>query len=221
MTRRSRPERADRRREGRRLAAAVRRQDDARLARLPGAARRRVVGHRRRLVLTGPAERRRHRHRRPVRGLRAGDRLAGLARGPTAASCTASETDDGVLRDRPRAIRSSTTRATPTARTPRPRPGPATPSTPRRRTPRKPVGEWNLTRLVVKGNHVEHWLNGEKVVASTRLAATSGSKLVAASKFKAMPAYGTAHKGPHRLQDHGDHVSFRNIKVRVIGGGDK
>jgi hypothetical protein len=79
----------------------------------------------------------------------------------------------------------------------------------------KPVGEWNKTRLIVKGNRVEHWLNGTKVV-SYELGSDDWVKRVQASKFKDMPKFGKESKGHIDLQDHGDAIAFRNIKIRVL-----
>lgn len=77
----------------------------------------------------------------------------------------------------------------------------------------RPVGEWNHTRIVVRGAHVEHWLNGVKVVEYE--AWTDGWKVkVAASKFAAWPTYGLAARGHIGLQDHGDVVSFRKMRIR-------
>jgi hypothetical protein len=81
----------------------------------------------------------------------------------------------------------------------------------------KPVGEWNQARIVVNGNHVEHWLNGKKVV-SYELGSDEWNKKVAASKFNEWKKFGTMKKGRIDLQDHGDEVAYRNIKVRVLGG---
>ena len=78
----------------------------------------------------------------------------------------------------------------------------------------KPAGEWNSARLVVKGAHVEHWLNGTKVV-EYELWSEKWKGQVAASKFKAWPAYGMAKAGRLGLQAHGDEVAFKNIKVRA------
>jgi hypothetical protein len=79
----------------------------------------------------------------------------------------------------------------------------------------KPVGQWNQAKIVVNHNHVEHWLNGEKVV-EYELASDEWKSLVAESKFKEMPNYGKSQKGHIALQDHGDHVEFRNMKIRPL-----
>ena len=79
----------------------------------------------------------------------------------------------------------------------------------------KPVGEWNQARIVAKGRHIEHWLNGAKVVDVT----TEGPEwdaAVAKSKYAKNPAYGREPGGPIVLQDHGDVVSFRNLVVRGL-----
>lgn len=79
----------------------------------------------------------------------------------------------------------------------------------------RPAGEWNAVRLAVNGNHVEHWLNGVKVV-EYELGSAEWSGLVAKSKFAQWPEYGQAAEGHIGLQDHGDRVAFRNIKLRVL-----
>lgn len=79
----------------------------------------------------------------------------------------------------------------------------------------KPVGEWNSGRVVVRGWHVEHWLNGEKVV-DLDLADATGKSAVAASKFKDWEKFATLRRGHIALQDHGDEVSFRAVKVREL-----
>jgi Domain of Unknown Function (DUF1080) len=79
----------------------------------------------------------------------------------------------------------------------------------------KPVGQWNQSRIVKNGAHVEHWLNGEKVV-EYELWSDNWKAQVAKSKFNAMPAYGTAKKGHLALQDHGNPVSFRSLKIKVL-----
>ena len=79
----------------------------------------------------------------------------------------------------------------------------------------RPVGEWNHTRIVVNRGQVEHWLNGAKT-AAYELWTPEWEALRAAGKWKDFPAYGRAKKGRLGLQDHGNKVWFRNIKVRVI-----
>jgi hypothetical protein len=79
----------------------------------------------------------------------------------------------------------------------------------------KPAGEWNSARLVVKGAHVEHWLNGTKVV-DYELWTDKWKAQVAASKFKAWPGYGLAKAGRLALQAHGDEVAFKNLKIRPL-----
>lgn len=79
----------------------------------------------------------------------------------------------------------------------------------------KPAGEWNLTKLVVNEGKVEHHLNGEKVV-EYELWTPEWEEAVANSKFAQFPAYGKAKKGHIALQDHGDQVSFRNIRIREL-----
>jgi hypothetical protein len=77
----------------------------------------------------------------------------------------------------------------------------------------KKAGEWNEARLVVNGSHVEHWLNGVKLL-EYELGSEEWSQSVANSKFKDMPEYGKARRGHIALQDHGDWVAFRNISIR-------
>jgi hypothetical protein len=79
----------------------------------------------------------------------------------------------------------------------------------------KPAGEWNQVRLVVKGAHVEHWLNGQKVV-EYELWSPDWKARVANSKFAQWPAYGLAKQGHIALQDHGDWVAYRNIRIRAL-----
>lgn len=79
----------------------------------------------------------------------------------------------------------------------------------------KPVGEWNSARIIARGAHVEHWLNGEKVV-EYELWSPEWQKLVAGSKFKQWPTYGMAKAGHFGLQDHGAEVSFKNVKIKVL-----
>jgi hypothetical protein len=79
----------------------------------------------------------------------------------------------------------------------------------------RPAGEWNSARLIVRGNHVEHWLNGTRIVAY-ELGSDEWMALVAASKFSDVPGYGRNRRGHIALQDHGDRVMFRNIRIRVL-----
>jgi hypothetical protein len=80
----------------------------------------------------------------------------------------------------------------------------------------RPAGEWNVVRLLVQGPHVEHWLNGTKVV-EYELWSPEWEALVAETKFADWPMYGRATRGHIALQDHGDWVAFRNIKIRALG----
>jgi hypothetical protein len=78
----------------------------------------------------------------------------------------------------------------------------------------KPVGEWNRVRIVVRGGTIEHWLNGERIV-TTHFGDAQWQGLVAGSKFKAMPHFAKTPRGRIALQDHGDRVWFRNIRIRT------
>ncbi|HSR14895.1 MAG TPA: DUF1080 domain-containing protein [Gemmatimonadales bacterium] len=79
----------------------------------------------------------------------------------------------------------------------------------------RPAGEWNQVRLLVNGNQVEHWLNGTRVVGY-ELGSGDWKDRVAKSKFAEWPEYGQAAEGFIGLQDHGDRVAYRNIRIRVL-----
>jgi len=80
----------------------------------------------------------------------------------------------------------------------------------------RPVGEWNVSRIVLVGGHGEHWLNGEKVVEYDLGTAHMDSAL-AASKYRSMAWFADRRRGHIALQDHGDEVYFRSIKIRDLG----
>lgn len=79
----------------------------------------------------------------------------------------------------------------------------------------KPAGEWNRARIVVDGDRVEHWLNGTRVVQYV-LGSDDWTRRVAESKFSEWPIFGQARRGHIGLQDHGDPVWFRNVKIREL-----
>lgn len=79
----------------------------------------------------------------------------------------------------------------------------------------KPVGEWNAVRIVAKGPHVEHWLNGKKVT-EFEMWSPDWAARVKKSKFSAWPSYGLARKGHIGLQDHGDWVAYKSIRIREL-----
>ncbi len=79
----------------------------------------------------------------------------------------------------------------------------------------KTPGEFNVSRLVVNKGHVEHFLNGEKVV-EYELWSDQWKEKMMASKFGKMEGYGTAKKGKIGIQDHGNFIALRNIKIRKL-----
>ncbi len=80
----------------------------------------------------------------------------------------------------------------------------------------KPAGEWNSARILLEDDHVEHWINGEKVV-EYELGSEEWEELKANSKFDGRP-YGLFDRGHVVLQDHGNPAWFRNVRVRRLDG---
>ena len=78
-----------------------------------------------------------------------------------------------------------------------------------------PVGEFNQARLIVDHGKVQHWLNGREV-ARYQIGSPEFKALVAASKFARWPQFATGQTGGIALQNHGDDVAFRNLKIRVL-----
>jgi hypothetical protein len=79
----------------------------------------------------------------------------------------------------------------------------------------KPVGEWNQSKIIVNGNHVEHWLNDTKVV-EYELGSEDWNKKRAESKWKDFPGYGLTKKGYIDLQDHGNEVWYKNVFIKPL-----
>ena len=78
-----------------------------------------------------------------------------------------------------------------------------------------PQGEWNNSKIVFDNGHVEHWLNGVKLIEYTRNS-DMWNALVAYSKYRDWPNFGNAKEGNILLQDHGDEVWFKNVKIKEL-----
>jgi hypothetical protein len=79
----------------------------------------------------------------------------------------------------------------------------------------KPAGQWNRGRIVVKGNRVRHFLNDQKVV-DVEIGSDEWNKRLAESKFATWPKFAKNERGHIVLQDHGDEVWFRNMRVKRL-----
>ncbi|GJG86358.1 glycosyl hydrolase [Gemmatimonadetes bacterium T265] len=79
----------------------------------------------------------------------------------------------------------------------------------------RPVGEFNRARIVMRGMHVQTYVNG-RLTADLDFASPRGRQLIAASKFHVYPDFATERTGFIALQDHGDVVTFRNIRIRRL-----
>jgi hypothetical protein len=83
--------------------------------------------------------------------------------------------------------------------------------------PLNPPGQWNHSRVLVRGNHVEHWLNGAKVL-EFELGSPAVKAAVAQSKFKKSPGFGDKVTGPILLTEHHDAATYKNIKILELSG---
>lgn len=84
----------------------------------------------------------------------------------------------------------------------------------------KPVGEWNTAKIVLNGSHVEHWVNGKKVVESD-FDSDDWKARLEKSKFKTWPKFAKNNSGHIALQDHGDRVYYRQITVKRLASSEK
>lgn len=81
--------------------------------------------------------------------------------------------------------------------------------------PIKPAGEWNTSQVIVKGMHVEHWLNGKRVL-QYELDSPALRAAIAKSKFKDIARFGKPQKGHILIQDHGNQVWYRNVRIKPL-----
>jgi hypothetical protein len=82
----------------------------------------------------------------------------------------------------------------------------------------RPAGEWNQVRIVVQGNRIQQWLNGQ-VTADIEMGSDEWNRVLAESKFHDMEGFAANRSGHIALQDHGDPVWYRNIRIRPLDGG--
>lgn len=82
-------------------------------------------------------------------------------------------------------------------------------------TATKPAGEWNKAKVIIKNGRGESWLNGKKLVEFSTVG-PEWDKMVANSKFKTWDGFGVPQKGKIALQDHGNKVSFKNIRIKEL-----
>jgi hypothetical protein len=80
----------------------------------------------------------------------------------------------------------------------------------------KPLGEWNQVRIVTNGGIVETWFNGQKIADQVDFDSRAFKARVAKTKFAQWPTYGLARKGSIGLQEHGNMIWYRNIKIREL-----
>ncbi len=78
----------------------------------------------------------------------------------------------------------------------------------------RPAGEWNATRIIVRGHHVEHWMNGVKIV-EYEIDSPEWIAKVAATKFRSWPNFGKAPRGHIGVQVHGNSVWYRSVRIRT------
>jgi hypothetical protein len=79
----------------------------------------------------------------------------------------------------------------------------------------RPIGAWNDVRLVANGAHVEHWLNGVKIVEYD-IGSPDWLSRLQASPYRDVPTYAREPRGHIAIQDHGDRVAYRGIKIRPL-----
>jgi Domain of Unknown Function (DUF1080) len=82
----------------------------------------------------------------------------------------------------------------------------------------RPVGEWNHSRIVLVGNHGEHWLNGARILTYD-LATPAMDSALTASKYHSWPWFADRRSGHIVIQDHGDEAQIRNIRIRSLPNG--